>query len=325
MKATAIAPANIAFIKYWGKKDKALRLPRNDSISMNLSNATTTTTVDFSQDYVKDEIYYGNQKMDDGETGRVIDHLERVRRLAKKRLFARVITKNSFPKGTGIASSASGFAALTLAAAAASGLKLSAKQLSILARLGSGSACRSMSPGFVEWKAADSSNNSYAYSLYSEKYWNLRDIIIVVSEEKKSITSSAGHENAGSSIFFQARLENLPQRINKLKEALKTKDIKTFGNLAEEEAIELHAVMMTQKPPLFYWSSKTLEIIKYVHIWRKEGLPVYFTLDAGPNVHLICEEKQEKKVLQKIKNSGYKNMIINNPAAGAKIINKHLF
>lgn len=326
MKATATASANIAFIKYWGKSDPVLRLPCNDSISMNLSSATTTTTVDFSPNYNTDEVYYGNQKMDARETKRVIEHLDRIRQLAKEKLFAKVVTQNSFPKGAGIASSASGFAALTLAAITALGLKLSERELSVLARLGSGSACRSMPSGFAEWKSADTSDSSYAYSLYGEKYWDLRDIIVVVSEEKKNITSSAGHENAKSSIFFQSRLANLPQRIKKLKEALKAKDMKTFGNLAEEEAIELHAIMMTQKPPLFYWTGATVDIINKVHQWRDEGMQVYFTIDAGPNVHLICEAKEEKKVLERL--NGFpdiKNVIINTPAVGAKVVDKHLF
>lgn len=326
MKATAIAPANIAFIKYWGKKDEKLRIPANDSISMNLSSAFTTTTVEFSSSYYLDEIYYGDNKMEVQELQRVIDHLDRIRKLANVQTKAKIVTQNSFPKAAGIASSASGFAALTLAAVDALGLKLSEKELSILARIGSGSACRSIHDGFVEWRAGNASNDSYAYSLYNEKYWDLRDIIVVVSEDKKKITSTKGHENAGSSIFFETRMKNLPQRIVKLKEALQNKAINEFGELVEEEAIELHTIMMTQKPALFYWNSATLEIINRVRQWRIEGLIVYFTIDAGPNVHLICEKKEEKRVLENIKELNFvKDVIINSPSVGARLINKHLF
>lgn len=326
MKSTAKAPANIAFIKYWGKKDRALRIPANDSISMNLSNAFTTTTVEFSSAYSSDEIYYGESKMDAEESVRVVNHLDRIRRLANGQIKAKIATQNSFPKGAGIASSASGFAALTLAATTALGLKLSEKELSILARLGSGSACRSITDGFVFWKAGNSDNDSYAYSLYSEKYWDLRDVIVVVSEDKKKTTSTKGHEDAGSSIFFEARIKNLPQRIVKLKEALRNKDIEKFGELVEKEAIELHTIMMTQNPPLFYWNSATLEIISRVRQWRENGLIVYFTIDAGPNVHLICEGKEEKRVLEKIKELDFvKYVIINSPSVGARITDKHLF
>lgn len=325
MKATARAPANIAFIKYWGKTDAELRLPCNTSVSVNLSNAYSVTTVEFSKKFTSDEIYYGDQKMDEKEKVRVVEHLNRVRQLDKSRLFAKVVTQNSFPKSTGIASSASGFAALTLAACASLKLKLSEKELSILARLGSGSAARSIPDGFVEWKAGDN-QSSYAYTLYSEKYWELRDIILVVETGKKKTSSTKGHENAKSSIFYKTRLVNLPVRITKLKNALKNRNMKNLGGLLEEEAVELHMIMMTQKPPLFYWTDKTTDIINNVYKWREEGIAVYFTLDAGPNVHLICEAKEEKKVLAKAREiPGIKNIIINAPAAGARLIGKHLF
>jgi len=160
MKATAKAPANIASIKYWGRKDEKLRLPANDSISMNLSEVFTITTVEFSESYKKDEVKLVGKKLDRKEEKRIIDHLDRVRNLAKIKTFAKVVTKNNFPTGTGIASSASGFAALTVAAVKASGLEFSERQLSILARQGSGSACRSIPDGFVELKSGSSSDSS---------------------------------------------------------------------------------------------------------------------------------------------------------------------
>lgn len=326
MKATAIAPANIAFIKYWGKIDETLRLPANTSISMNLSNAFTTTTVEFSQNNKKDEIYFGNKRMDERSSMRVIEHLDRIRQRGENNLFAKVVTQNSFPQGTGIASSASGFAALTLAAVGALDLKCSEKDLSILARLGSGSACRSIPRGFVEWKVGMTGENSYGFSLHDEKYWDLRDIIAVVSTKEKKTSSTLGHENARSSPFFSKRLDNLPDRIAKLKEALQEKNIQKLGELIEKEAIELHMIMMTQDPPLFYWNGNTMEIIKLVRLWREDGLLIYFTLDAGSNVHLICESKEEKKVLGKLKGLSYiQNVIINSPAIGARITDNHLF
>lgn len=323
MKATAKAPANIAFIKYWGKNDEELRLPANSSISMNLSNAATITTVEFSPRYSADEIRLGNQKMRQSEATRVSKHLERIRKLAKNKLFAKVVSQNNFPQKTGIASSASGFAALTLAAAGALNLELSEKELSILARIGSGSAARSIPDGFVEWKAGKTSGDSYAHSLYNEKFWDLRDIILVTSEEGKKVSSTKGHENAASSVFFKTRLKNLPDKIRKIKNALRKKDIKSFGEIVEQEAIELHVIMMTQNPPLFYWNSATIDIIRQVLQWREEGLPIYFTLDAGPNVHLICEGKEEKEVFKKVKGLSYvKNIIINSPTKGARIIDE---
>jgi len=340
MKKTAKAPANIAFIKYWGKTDEKLRLPANDSISMNLSNAYTTTTVEFSKKFSKDKFYILKDEkiaspdklsrsaifVHSKETERVSKQLDIIRKIAGVKLWARVVSRNNFPANVGIASSASGFAALTLAAASALNLKLSEKELSILARLGSGSAARSIPDGFVQWKAGKTSDDSYAYSLYDQNYWDLRDIIVIVSAERKKTSSTAGHDNAASSIFFQTRLKNLPRKIKNLKNALKKKEFKSFGEIIEQEAIELHTVMMTQKPPLFYWNSDTINIVHKVHDWRDDGLSVFFTIDAGPNMHLICEGKDEEKVIEKVKQLGFnKNIIINSPAKGARIISKHLF
>ncbi len=326
MKATSTAPSNIAFIKYWGKKDAKLRLPANSSISMNLSSAYTTTTVEFSPHYSQDLVYFAGKQMEPSEAERVIKQLDRLRSVARSKLYAKVATINSFPKGTGIASSASGFAALTLSATKSLNLNLPKKELSILARLGSGSACRSIPDGFVEWKEGTDSESSYAYSLFKDTFWDIRDIIIIVSPERKKVSTSQGHERAESSIFFKTRMANLPKRIAELKNSLGKKDFNTFGKLTEDEAVEMHTIMMTQTPPLFYWNGVTMEIIHSVISWREEGLHIYFTIDAGPNVHFICEGKNEKLVLEKLKNAtNIEKIIVNKPAKGARIINNHLF
>ncbi len=317
MKATAVAPANIAFIKYWGKVDDALRLPLNSSISMNLSGCTTTTTVEFSPSYQEDSVL-GLQKE---EADRVIGHLDRLRAKAQTTRLAKVVTKNSFPKGAGVASSASGFAALTVAASAALGLSLSEKELSIFARLGSGSACRSVPDGFVEWVKGNDSQNSYARSLYHEDYWDLRDIILVTSAGQKKTGSTEGMDKVRTSSFFGKRLRDIPDRIKEVKRALVKKDIERLGVVMEEDCINMHAVAMTQKPPIFYWNGLTMEIIRSVYEWRAEGLPVYFTIDAGPNVHLICEAKDEQAVVAKVRQAFSElTLIINRPERGARIV-----
>lgn len=317
MKATAIASANIAFIKYWGKKDAKLRLPFNDSISMNLREAYTTTTVEFSKEFKKDEV----KGLDGEEAARVVKHLDRFRNLKHISYRAKVMTKNTFPKSSGIASSASGFAALTVAAARAIGLSLDEKELSILARLGSGSACRSIPDGFVEWFAGDDSESSYAHSLYPADYWDLRDVLVIISSGKKRISSTEGHKAAASSPFFHARLMSLDDRIARIKEGLKKRDLGILGPAIEEEAINMHSVMMTQTPPLFYWNRTTMDIIHAVTLWRRAGLPVYFTTDAGPNVHLICEAKDAKRVAGKAKSLiGVEEVIVNKPAKGAHLV-----
>lgn len=340
MKATATAPANIAFIKYWGKKDDELRLPINSSISMNLSEAHTTTTVEFKWGLKQDQvIFLGDENSskltrpllfgrnyESKEALRVIKHLDRFRKIAKLNLKAEVVTRNNFPRSTGVASSASGFAALTVAAASALGLKLSEKELTIFARLGSGSACRSIPDGFVIWEAGKSSETSFAQSLYPESYWDLCDILVIVKTSAKKVSSTVGMELAKTSPFFTSRLLSLPLRIEKVRTALKKKNFRLLGETIEEECVNMHAVMMTQTPPLFYWNGATLEIIKAVREWREGMLPVYFTVDAGPNVHLICESKYQDVVLNKVKQiKDIERIIVNKPASGTHLVYKHLF
>jgi len=336
MKATAVAPANIAFIKYWGKADDALRLPLNSSISMNLSECTTTTTVKFSSSYSEDVVEFLDQEAltilsrsrEDcqWESLRVSKHLDSMRARAGSTWHARVLTKNSFPKSAGIASSASGFAALTVAAVAALGLALFEKELTILARLGSGSACRSIPDGFVEWVKGNNSQSSYARSLHPADYWDLRDIILVVEKGRKKTGSTQGMGKARTSPFFGRRLRDIPDRIKEVKRALAQKDIERLGVVMEEDCINMHAVAMTQKPPIFYWNGLTMEIIRSVNEWRAEGLPVYFTIDAGPNVHLICEAKDEEVVVKKTKTlSGVIEIIVNKPSQGVRLVDTHLF
>lgn len=326
MKATAVAPANIAFIKYWGKADDALRLPLNSSISMNLSACTTTTTVEFSEKYQQDSIKSIDGEFSEEEVSRVIKHLDRLREKAQKSDRAKVATKNSFPKSSGIASSASGFAALTVAAVEALGLTLSEKELTILARIGSGSACRSIPDGFVEWQKGKNSQTSYAYSLYPENHWDLLDIVVVVQTAQKKIGSTAGMDNIRTSPFWNRRLRDMPDIIKTVKIALAAKNFRMLGEIIEEETINMHAVMMTQNPPLYYWNGVTMEIIRSVSDWRSQGIPVFFTIDAGPNVHLVCEAKDEAAVTQKVREiTGVENIIVNKPARGAHLIDDHLF
>lgn len=326
MKKTSKAPANIAFIKYWGRKNEKLRLPLNSSISMNLSEAYTITTVEFLKSHKQDEIIIKNGRFLPKDADRIIEHLERIRRLAKSRLFAKVVTENNFPRNAGIASSASGFAALTMAATKALGLDLTEKELSILSRLASGSSARSIPDGFVEWKEGEKSEDSFAYSLYNEQYWDLRDLVLILDEERKKTSSSEGHRQISSSPFLKVRLSNLSGKIISLKKALKEKDFYSLGEIIEQEAIEMHAIMMTQGQPLFYLTGKTIELIEKTRELRKDGLPVYFTLDAGPNMHLICEGKNEKRVLDKVKKlEEVKHVIINKPGQGAKLVESHLF
>ena len=129
-----------------------------------------------------------------------------------------------------------------------------------------------------------------------------------------------------TSPFWRSRLRDIPNRIKEVRNALDRKDIQRLGTIIEEDCINMHAVAMTQKPPIYYWNGTTMDIIRSVCDWRKQGLPVYFTIDAGPNVHLICEAKDEQAVVQKARKlDGVERIIINKPAQGAHLVDKHLF
>lgn len=325
MKATAIATSNIAFTKYWGRKDEKLRLPMNGSIAMSLSNLLTTTTVEFNEKLKADDITINGEKREK-EAAKVIKHLERIRNLAGIKTFAKVVSQNSFPTGTGLSSSASGFAALSAAGATAAGLKLNNKQLSILARQGSGSACRSIDEGIVEWLDGDTSERSYAKTIFPKNHWDIADVVAVVSEERKEVSTSDAHESANSSPFMDLRVKGMKKKNADLKKIIKQKDFKKFGELVEAEALELHAIYITQKPALIYLMPNSLLIMKLCKKWRTEGLPVYFTVNTGQDIHLIVEKKNVKKLTEKLKTlQEVKNIIVNYPGDGIKLINTHLF
>lgn len=318
MKATAKAPSNIAFVKYWGRKDEELRLPENGSISMNLSGLQTTTTVEFG-DFAEDEVQF-NGKIEDLKNNKAIKHIDRVRKLANISSKVKIKTINNFPTSTGLSSSASGFAVLTLAASNAAGLKLSEKELSILARQGSGSACRSIPDGFVEWLDGDSSDSSYAVSIFPSDYFDIADVVVVVSLDKKFLATSEGQKSARTSPFFEKRLSLIKNKIDRVKKAIEEKNFSEFGELVEREALEFHSILFTSSPPLFYWTPETVKVMKFVQKIRSEGLEAYFTINTGQNVHVICRKEDAEKVSQKLSEiPEVIKTIINYPSPGAHL------
>lgn len=196
---TAVAHPNIAFIKYWGNRDAALRIPLNGSISMNLAGLETRTSVRFDESLSSDQFALNGQIQAGKPLHRVSVFLDGIRRLANLRLFAVVESENNFPLGAGIASSASAFAALALAGSQAAGLNLPEKDLSRLARLGSGSAARSVPSGYVEWQAGQSDADSFAFSIAGPDHWKLVDLIAIVDPLEKVTGSSEGHDLAATS------------------------------------------------------------------------------------------------------------------------------
>jgi diphosphomevalonate decarboxylase len=285
--ATALAHPNIAFIKYWGNRDASIRLPENGSISMNLESLHTTTRVEFSPALSEDEIVINGEKAKPGARARVVRLLDEVRALGSTSALARVTSNNNFPMSAGIASSASAFAALTLAACAASGLMLSSMELSRLARRASGSACRSVPGGFVEWQAGEGDESSYAFTIAPPDRWDLVDCIAIVNDKEKEISSTVGHGLAHTSPLQAARVADAPRRLELCREAISRKDFTMLAEIVELDSDMMHAVMMTSRPSLHYWLPETLAVMRAVRRARRDGLEVCYTIDAGPNVHVI--------------------------------------
>jgi diphosphomevalonate decarboxylase len=300
--ATGRAHPNIAFIKYWGNRNDALRLPSNSSLSMNLDGLFTETTVTWD-DALRSDVLEMNGSVDSGAArDRVSAHLDVIRRRLDLDIHAHVVSANNFPTGAGIASSASSFAALTVVAVAAAGIALSERELSTLARLGSGSASRSVPTGFVEWHAAGEHENSFAESIAPPDYWDLVDVVAVVSAAHKATGSTEGHHSALTSDLQPARVAGAESRLAAAKSALLARDFPTFAEVVERDSNLMHAVMMTSRPPLFYWQPGSLAVMDSVRRWRAEGLSVCYTLDAGPNVHCICVRKDAADVSARLHN-----------------------
>ena len=302
MKSTAKATAhpNIAFIKYWGNQDHDLRIPANGSLSMNLEGLETQTTVSFDTALDRDQLILNGETTQENALDRVSSLLDRIRKLAEIKTNAQVISENNFPTGTGIASSASAFAALTLASTTALGLCLSERELSQLARTGSGSASRSIPGGFVEWKAGTDHETSFSETIAPPEHWGLVDFIVLVSQEHKKTGSSQGHQIADTSPLQKVRVKDAKRRLDICRKSLLDKDFPTFAEIVELDSTMMHSVMMTSDPPLYYWQPLTLEIMAAVKTWRSEGLPVCFTIDAGPNLHLICPAEASEAVKRKL-------------------------
>ena len=285
---TAIANPNIAFIKYWGNHDNDLRLPANGSISMNLGGLETRTTVHFNENLGTDEVKINGKIAATVACTRVSKLLDEVRALSGIHHFAQVASENNFPSGAGIASSAAAFASLALAASKAAGLSLDHPALSRLARHGSGSACRSIPAGFVEWAVGTGDADSYAFTIASPEHWDLVDCVAIISTEYKMTGSTEGHALAGTSPLQSARVGDTPRRLAICRQAILDRDFTTFADIVETDSNLLHAVMMTSHPSLLYWQPATLAVMRSVRAARESGLPVCYTIDAGPNVHVLC-------------------------------------
>lgn len=299
--ATAQACPNIAFIKYWGNRDNALRLPSNGSISMNLDGLFTRTSVSFQPSLPFDELIINGHEVAGKGLERVSSILDLVRAQAGMRDHAEVVSENNFPAGAGIASSAAAFAALSIVSSRAAGLTPSEAELSRLARRGSGSACRSIPSGFVEWKMGTGDADSIAESIAPPEHWDLADCIAIVSAGHKKTGSTEGHAIAGTSPLQQVRVADTPRRLDICRRAILERDFDAFAHIIELDSDIMHAVMMTSNPPLMYWQAATVDIFHAVRAWRAGGLPVAYTVDAGPNVHVLCPREVQEEAERRLR------------------------
>jgi diphosphomevalonate decarboxylase len=294
--ARAVAHPNIALIKYWGNRQDDLRLPSNDSLSLTLAGLHTWTTVEVDDELHEDQVLLNGELLAGPPAQRVTEHLDRVRILGKVSHKARVISHNDFPAGAGMASSASAFAALTLAACSAYQVQQSTRQASRLARQASGSASRSLEGGYVLLHSADDDQGAYAEQVFPPDYWRLLDVLAVVDLQHKSIGSTRGHQLAQSSPLQAARVADTPRRLMGCMQAIRRRDFGDLAAIIEQDSQMMHAIMMTSQPPLFYWRPATAAILLAVQQWRLEGLRVCCTLDAGPNPHCLCEADDAPQV-----------------------------
>ena len=322
MTQTAYAHPNIAFIKYWGNRDDALRLPVNGSVSMNLAALRTKTSVTFRDDLKDGDVLTVNgQEVTGASLNRAAKFMDEVRRLSGEERFAEIVSENNFPMGAGIASSASAFAALALAGSAAAGLDLSERDCSRLARMGSGSACRSVPGGFCEWLYGSGDADSVSVSIAPAEHWDLTDLIAVISGEHKKVGSSAGHGMASTSPYQSARVADAPARIEKCRTAILNKDFAALAEVSERDCLLMHAVMMTSTPPLLYWEPASIALVKGVKAWREEGIPCFCTLDAGPNVHILCPSEAADEVRSRVERvPGVKDILSSGPGGKAALL-----
>ena len=325
---SASCPSNIALIKYWGKYEN--QIPANPSISYTLNHCKTNTFMEFFADeqFSVQTYLAGNEEKKFAE--KIEKYFKNIEDFLPWILKGKYIirTENTFPHSSGIASSASGFGAIAkclmnldeqFSGKIADDLK--AKKESFLARLGSGSACRSLYNGLVVWGKTDEvegSSDLYAVQYPNEEihpiFKNFNDWVLLIHEGEKSVSSTVGHGLMKTNPYAERRFQEAHENFTTLKEILKTGDLQNFIKLVEHEALTLHAMMMMSEPAFILMKTGTLEVINKIWNFRKEtGLALFFTLDAGANVHLLFPEDSDsdkikefivKELLQHTQNNG---------------------
>ena len=310
MKATATAHANIALVKYWGKRDDALLLPQAASLSIALDRLLTTTTVDLGA--AEDSLELDG-KLAPGK------ELRRARALldaAGIRERARIVSRNDFPTSAGLASSASGFAALALAACAAAGQERTPEELSALARLGSGSAARSVPGGWAVWESET------ARQVFPPSHWDLRFCVAFCAAGPKAVGSRDGMQaTRETSPYHAAWIEQCHKDLPRALQLLAGRDLDGLGALAERNALMMHADALAADPPLLYWEPATVGCLQVLRALRAEGIAAWGTIDAGPHLVAVCAPESAKQVETRLRAvSGVRDVLVCAPAGGARVV-----
>jgi diphosphomevalonate decarboxylase len=297
-RASARARANFALIKYWGKADAGLNVPAVGSISITLDALWSDTDVEFDPALTADELVLDGQSRAE-QLAKVSACLDLLRARAGVRTRARVVSANNFPTGAGLASSASGFAALVTAAAAALSLDLPLREASIAARQGSGSAARSVFGGFVEMHAGTSADgsDSFAEPLLDGDEWPLEVAIAVTAVGEKEVGSRSGMtRSAKSSPYYSAWVGTQEPDLAAARSAIARRDFEALAEVSEHNCLKMHAAAMAARPPLVYWNGATVDCLNAVRRLRAGGVPVFFTIDAGPQLKAICLAEARPRV-----------------------------
>ncbi len=292
------AHTNIALIKYWGKRNEELFLPMNSSLSLTLDAFYTDTEVVLDDNLDSDIFYLDDIKQSDRETAKITQFLNLFRDLANIKTRACVKSYNHVPTAAGLASSASAFSALAGAMNQATGLDLDLKTLSTFARRGSGSATRSLYGGFVEWYMGegDESDSSHAIPV-DDASWDIGMIVIAVNTGRKKLSSRVGmKQTIATSPFYSSWVETATSDLTKMKDAIKQKDFITLGEITESNGMKMHATMLGAFPPISYWEPDSVKAISKVKEIRETGIPCYVTMDAGPNVKVLCRQSDMDKI-----------------------------
>jgi diphosphomevalonate decarboxylase len=310
VKATAVAHANIALVKYWGKRDDALLLPEAGSLSVALDRLSTTTTVELG--VPEDSLRIDGRPAAEPELRRARAVLD----AAGIRERARIESRNDFPTAAGLASSASGFAALAVAACAAAGRRRSEGELSALARLGSGSAARSVPGGWAIWEDRE------AAQVASPDHLAIRLVVAVCGEGVKAVGSRDGmRRSRETSPFHAAWIEQCRRDLPAALHLLRSRDVAGLGALAERNAMRMHADAIAADPPLLYWEPATIGCLRALWRLREQGTPAWGTIDAGPHVVALCAPADAPAVDAALRAvPGVRETIVCAPAGGARVI-----